>query len=226
MKNYNEMANDVLRRVSEHNEKQNEKRKAVKRIGSVAACFCIAAIVGFAVLHAEAVPPSPSQSTESETHTRSTNAYTHNSNNEVANFGYPCLPDNQIPDRSGVIMISSYGNGSYGQNNTIPKNGSVCFSPALQGAIDEYGDSVLYRIFIDVYSNGQLLETNSPQVDEERERLVKNDYIVAYETYFDGTENHYYFTIHAKLNELTEFKPDNSYGYMLSLYEERVVIDH
>ena len=221
MKNYNEMADDVLRRVEEYTENQKRKRKAVMRMGTVAACFCIAAIVGFSVLRVGAVPQPPTQTTENKSTVNTTNDHFEISDSN-GNVDIIHWPFDYVPDRAGVKIISSYGNGSYEQNETVPKNGSVCFSSALQGAIDEYGDSVLYRVFIDVYSNGQLLEANSPQFSKEKDRLIENDYIVAYETYFDGTENHYYFTIHAKLNELTEFKPNNNYGYRLSLYEERI----
>lgn len=46
MKNYNEMANDVLRRIGEHETEQRNKQKTVKRVIMPICCFCLVAILG------------------------------------------------------------------------------------------------------------------------------------------------------------------------------------
>ena len=47
MKNYNEMANDVLRRIGEHETEQRNRRKTVSRILTPLCCFCLVALLGF-----------------------------------------------------------------------------------------------------------------------------------------------------------------------------------
>ena len=49
MKNYNEMANDVLRRIGEHETEQRNRRKAISRIVTPLCCFCLVALLGFGV---------------------------------------------------------------------------------------------------------------------------------------------------------------------------------
>ena len=49
MKNYNEMANDVLRRIGEHETEQRNRRKTVSRILTPLCCFCLVALLGFGV---------------------------------------------------------------------------------------------------------------------------------------------------------------------------------
>ena len=47
MKNYNEMANDVLRRIGEHETEQRNRRKTISRIVTPLCCFCLVALLGF-----------------------------------------------------------------------------------------------------------------------------------------------------------------------------------
>lgn len=46
MKNYNEMANDVLRRIGEHETLQRNKRKIMKKAIIPICCFCFVALLG------------------------------------------------------------------------------------------------------------------------------------------------------------------------------------
>ena len=46
MKNYNEMANDVLRRIGEHEIEQRNRRKVMKKIIVPVCCFCLVALLG------------------------------------------------------------------------------------------------------------------------------------------------------------------------------------
>lgn len=45
MKNYNEMANDVLRRIGEYKTEQRNKRKVMKRVIMPICCFCLAGLL-------------------------------------------------------------------------------------------------------------------------------------------------------------------------------------
>ena len=46
MKNYNEMANDVLRRIGEHETLQRNRRKVMKKVILPICCFCLVALLG------------------------------------------------------------------------------------------------------------------------------------------------------------------------------------
>lgn len=52
MKNYNEMANDVFRRIGEHETAQRNRRKTVGRIVTPLCCFCLVAFLGFGMWQA------------------------------------------------------------------------------------------------------------------------------------------------------------------------------
>ena len=219
MKSYNEMANDVLRRISEYEETKKRRKKMVMRIGLVSACFCLAVIVGISAWGGDFLPTIPTQTTENESNIQSTNEHTEDSNViDKENIGN--WPFNYAPDRSEVKMIASYNDGINENDvcDTVPKDGEIVFSKRLKDAMEESGDSALYLVNIDIFSNCQHLKADSPQVEVICEQLSEVGYIVAYETYFDGSENHYYCTIHAKLNELLKFEAYENYGYRLTLY--------
>ena len=46
MKNYNEMANDVFRRIGEHHTLQRNRRKLMKKVILPICCFCLVALLG------------------------------------------------------------------------------------------------------------------------------------------------------------------------------------
>ena len=46
MKNYNEMANDVLRRIGEHEIEQRNRRRTVSRVVAPLFCLCLIALIG------------------------------------------------------------------------------------------------------------------------------------------------------------------------------------
>lgn len=118
-------------------------------------------------------------------------------------------------------MISSYGSGEASACYKSPDNGSVIYSVPLKGAMEEYGDSVLYRVSVDVFSDNEQLKPNSETVKDERDRLAELGYTVSFEEYYDGAESHYYFTLHATCEQLENFPVSDSLGYMLWLYDER-----
>lgn len=61
MKNYNEMANDVLRRIGEHETEQRKRRKTISRIVTPLCCCCLVALLGFGMWQGgmfNATPPT------------------------------------------------------------------------------------------------------------------------------------------------------------------------
>lgn len=125
-------------------------------------------------------------------------------------------------------MISSYGDGGAAAvSYDSPENGTFKFSIPLKGAIDEYGASdengdILYRVLVYVFKDKNELNANSDTVREEGDRLFACGYTVAMETYNDGHENHYYFTLHATKEQLVNFAVNEEYGYRFFLYDELV----
>ena len=105
--------------------------------------------------------------------------------------------------------------------NAAPANGEFGFSIPLRSAMEEYGDSVLYRVVIDVFKGKKQLASDNSIVKAEEERLSAKGYTVAVENYYDGSENHYRFTLHAEYDELKNFAASEDYGYFISLYDER-----
>lgn len=63
MKNYEEMAHDVLERIHEYNSAKARKRKIIIRISSAVCSVCIAVIAGFGVWQAGSVDPDQSRMT-------------------------------------------------------------------------------------------------------------------------------------------------------------------
>lgn len=130
-------------------------------------------------------------------------------------------PNNYVPDGSERKMISSYGSGTVSGSYAAPANGEFGFSIPLRSAMEEYGDSVLYRVVIDVFKGKEQLASDNSIVKAEEERLSAKGYTVAVETYYDGSKNHFYFTLHAEYDELKNFAASEDYGYFISLYDER-----
>lgn len=124
-------------------------------------------------------------------------------------------------------MISGFGELTQKPDMAV-EEGGACFSKALEEAMEHYGDTVRYRVFIDLYSDGVQISSGSEQAIEEAQRLCDMDYIVALET-FTQTEDHgeyvttnatYYFTLHAEYEQLKNFAAAEDLGYYIMLYDE------
>jgi len=124
-------------------------------------------------------------------------------------------------------MISGYGEPAQKPDMAV-EEGCVCFSNSLTEAMEYYGDTVRYRVFIELYSDGVQVSSGGEQAIEEAQRLCDEGYIVALET-FTQTEDHgeyvttsatYYFTLHAGYEQLKKFSADESLGYYIMLYDE------
>lgn len=118
-------------------------------------------------------------------------------------------------------VIDSYGSMAAAACYATPDTGKVAFSIPLTDAMEEYGDSVIYRVAVDIFSDNQMLEANSEAAKYEMERLIELGYTVDYETYNDGNVMHYLITLCATKEQLTDFALAEQYGYMFFLYQER-----
>lgn len=102
-----------------------------------------------------------------------------------------------------------------------PNNGHCIYSIPLQRAMGEYGDAVLYKVVVDVFSDNNMLESNSEAVKDEIERLAGINYTVDFEHCNDGTMDHYYFVLCGTQDQLINFAGNENYGYVFWLYGER-----
>lgn len=243
MKNCDEMVNSLLERREQYAAKQKRKRKVLTRTATSICCICLVALLSFGLWqsgtlektppitadnsitigrrdyidHAELNTNTSAQSSETDNNDSSNNSST-TANVDVGNY-----PNNHSPNGNGKTIISSFDvNGMPSVSYASPENGEFNFSIPLRDAMNEYGDSVLYRVVIDVFNDKDQLSSDSSQVQDECERFSNNGYIVAYETFFDGESYHYYFTLHATYEELISFNAIENYGYFMFLYDERV----
>ena len=110
----------------------------------------------------------------------------------------------------------------------VLKNGSVYYSDALSTALAEKGDSVFYRIYMDIYRDESPVSFGSEWMTMEAERLSGLGYHVAIETYtvegddgeYSWVAKSYYFTIHATYEQLMEFPANESFAYVIMFYDE------
>ena len=150
----------------------------------------------------------------------------------------PSLPDEPVTDKdSGMqqapnaYMVDRYdlqGEFSY----AAPQNGQVSFSEPLRAAMEEHGaGSVVYRVAVHVFKDGEKLEDTDPDIMEILEAIHANQNIItAVETFgavpaADGspdmsTAQRTLNTLHATYNQLQELKAPEGFGLMLWLYGE------
>lgn len=213
MKNSEEMVNSLLERRDKYAAEKKRKRTIITRTVTSMCCVCLVALLGFGMWQGGMFDTTPPATLEDFSNNSSAAT-----NDNVGNH-----PNNYSPNGSEKTMISSFIiNGTPSASYETPANGKFYFSIPLSEAMTEYGDSVLYRVVVDVFSNNEQLSSDSSQVQDECERLSNIGYVVAYETVSDGESYHYYFTLHATYDELTEFIANESYGYFMFLYDERV----
>ncbi len=120
-------------------------------------------------------------------------------------------------------MISSYGDGAEGCFAT-PQNGEMFLSNQLSGAMNEYGDTVLYNVRVGVSKNGEPLDKSSPEeVKMAADYFSALDIISCMEDYFDGQEHHYFLYLYATFAQLQELTltPPEGYGFILFLRDEQ-----
>lgn len=139
------------------------------------------------------------------------------------NFGYvegPAKENAEMEFASNVKMMISHFDKSLNGDDMAVNNGHYELSNSLKAALSEYGSTVRYRVVVEVFKDGTVIDSGSSEVAMEEARLAKEKYTVAHETYEDTMQVEDYFTIHAEEDQLLNFAVSNSYGYYISLYDE------
>lgn len=242
MKNCDEMVNSLLERRDTYVAEQKRKRTMIIRTATSMCCVCLVVLLGFGIWQGgmfNTTPPITAEdsinigekdyiepnelNTDTDAQLSNNNDDSSSNSSDTANAGIAYYGNDYGPDETAKTMISSFDvNGTTSTSYATPENGKFSFSIPLREAMNEYGDSVLYRVVVDVFNNEEQLSADSSQVQDECERLSNIGYVVAYETVFDGEAYHYYFTLHATYDELIEFIANENYGYFMFLYDERV----
>ncbi|MDO5138755.1 MAG: hypothetical protein Q4D71_09915 [Oscillospiraceae bacterium] len=120
-------------------------------------------------------------------------------------------------------MISAYGGvASYNYEGLATENGLVRHVGGLDGALEQYGDTVNYRVYVIISRDGVRIPDTREAMEAEARRLAELGYIVAVETFSweYGAQSESYFTLHASYDQIQEFPADNSLGYTMMLYGE------
>ena len=123
-----------------------------------------------------------------------------------------------------LTMIESYpSDGTEACYDYAVDNGAVGFSVQLTDAMDELGDSVLYRVYVEIFKDGVQLAPDDPEVSELMTSLINDGIVSAIETVYQNNQPvATYDTLHATYDQLQNFKADSGHGWMLFLYAERV----
>lgn len=241
MKDHNLVFENVMERKKEYEIKKSRTRKI---IGTTTLCLCLGVVSVFGVTllndknsistdnGLEFVVTEDARFTQSipddfsiedlEVTTTYSESHSANGNSEQQTpiVNPPFNATDNATEYNPITMVSDYEADE--QIQTTPQNSQLIKSYALEKAIAEYGDDVLYRVYVEIYSDGQLLVGDDKLFEAEITRLSESGINVAFETYFDGVNEHYYFTLHTYKSKLDSFPVNENYGYILYLYDEKV----
>ena len=201
MKNCEEMVKSLCERRDDYVTEQKRKRKIVTRAVASVCCFSLVALLGFGLWQGGMFDTAPA--------TTNNNSISTSEKDDVV----PSISETNDVVANEKATISWFDVvGEVSPSYATPKNSEYCFSASLQGAMNEYGDEVLYSVVVDVFENNAPL-SDVGKVQAECDRLSNLEYDVS---------NGNYFTMCATYDELVDFVANESYGYFMFLYDERV----
>lgn len=108
MKNYNEMANDVLRRIGEHETEQRNRRKVMKKVIIPICSLCLVAILGIGLWQGDFFSKTPPSQLDDSSITGEQNYIEPETSNQSSMVG-------------DVIGMVKYGGANYVQCSTTTK---------------------------------------------------------------------------------------------------------
>ncbi len=132
------------------------------------------------------------------------------------------------PGNGGVVtlvrqkeMISSYPC-SHSASYSLPEKGNFGMTMSLREAVDKYGDTVIYRVVIQIFDDEEQIKDKDFFMAE-ADRLASFRYITAIEEYINERGSGIEFTIHATANQILDFPAGSDYKYFLLLYDEAMI---
>jgi hypothetical protein len=242
MKDYETMAESVLKRRDEYVVK---RRSLVKRSISAVSAICLVALVGVGVSRfgVRTNPKETVEGVEDLSGVENLSGYEYEKEEMQTNTGADESGDlngdsagssaagvadyegNPAGNSTGTMktVISSFGETKMESDISV-NNGAVVFSDALTGAMEQYGGDALYRVIVELFSDGTQIDCASKEGKKEMQRFAAEGYTVAFESYNDGYVDHNYFTLHATAEQLdsSSFPASEQYGYCVLLYGERI----
>jgi hypothetical protein len=221
MKDYETMARDVLARRDQY---AAAKRRQRTQLTAGASCVCLAALIGAGVWRAGMIPRvSDSDSGNGQLLDGDPSGYS--TQEETAIGGALAMTDSEDgetdPLSDALPMISAFGASKTVEDLSVD-NGGVVFSDGLTGALERYGADAQYRVIVELFSDGVEIDCAGESGKAEMDRFAAEGYTVAFETYYDGYVDHNYFTLHATAEQLENFPASERYGYLVTLYSERL----
>ena len=135
------------------------------------------------------------------------------------------LPNNATEFPNIKPHISYYGDAAYSIDYAIA-NGAAVLSLSLQSAMEHYGDTANYRVYVELFRDGVQIAANSETALAEAQRLYDLGFTPVLETFRktedDGSVSEtYHFSLNFAERELLEnFPASEQLGYMLTLYGE------
>lgn len=129
------------------------------------------------------------------------------------------VPDGGVETTQPMEMISSYPEDAI-YCYAAPGNGEVFCSAPLTHAMEEYGDTVRYRVLVELFHDGNEIDAADGEAKLAMEHAIELGYTVAWEKYDDGEEVKCYYMLHATKEQLTGFDAGEEYGYILRFFDE------
>ncbi len=156
MKNCNEMVNSLLERREQYETEKKNRRKMLTRTITPLCCMCLVALLGFGAWQSGLLEKQPMQTAEDAVVPGTKDWYGPGEeelslNTDNTNSNDPKIESDNISDQETKAVVSSFGEGKYSASYTSPENGKFYFSVPLKGAIDGYGNDVVYRVVMDVF---------------------------------------------------------------------------
>ncbi|MBE6853674.1 MAG: hypothetical protein E7505_09440 [Ruminococcus sp.] len=115
-------------------------------------------------------------------------------------------------------LISSYPE-ACSASYTLPDKGKFGMTTPLREAVNEYGDTVIYRVIVHVFDEEKQIKDKEILMDEAN-RLFDLGYISVIEEFTDQEEKRTELSIHASSEQILDFSAGADYKYFLLLYDE------
>ncbi len=184
--------------------------------GALAACCCLIIFGALAVRSRERKPALPGIAKYAEAPMQE--------DGTPAVIPYNGIYEEEAPERDDSPILSMFTPDPDEPQSepcyAAPQNGTVYYSVPLSNALAAYGSSVRYRVVVFLFQNEFQLESNTPEVMREMERLNEAGYPVFYKSGDENGTVFAHFSMLLQESQLVEFAANEDYGYMLFFYSE------
>lgn len=142
MKNYNEMTNDVFRRIDEYNAKQKQKKKLAVRTAAALVCVCLAVLAGIGIRQGGLLSTKPKSKAETEG-----NILPSESKSEYPNLAL--LSFSQWQCEENVVWGSGTPTKGKIPAEAVGEAGKAVITSELKSALSSGGKNTVYAVMVD-----------------------------------------------------------------------------